>query len=201
MAVSMRSRTVLTRRTILKSAAASAAITAIGGIARPSLSVAPDRAQITHGIQSGDVRASIPAWSGRAPTGRRACWSKRRPPTAFATSSSAVYVDALPESGLHRQRCCWKTCRPVRRSSTASASRICRRAVFGEAAGRAFPHAAGRTPLGLVRVVGRHDGPGLGHRHGTRRHAHLCDHAAQPAGFLHPFAATTSMPTARLPPN
>ena len=57
MAASMRSRTVLTRRTILKSAAVSAAITAIGGIARPSLSVAPDRAQITHGIQSGDVFA------------------------------------------------------------------------------------------------------------------------------------------------
>ena len=64
MAANMRSRTVLSRRTVLKSAAASAAITAIGGIARPSLSFAPDRAQITHGIQSGDVGAeSAVVWA------------------------------------------------------------------------------------------------------------------------------------------
>jgi hypothetical protein len=35
-------------------------------------------------------------------------------------------------------------------------------------------------------VVGRYRRPGLGHRRGARRHAHLRDHAAQPSGFLHP---------------
>jgi alkaline phosphatase D len=55
MAANRRRPAVLSRRALLKSAGASAALTAIGGIARPSLSFAPDRAQITHGIQSGDI--------------------------------------------------------------------------------------------------------------------------------------------------
>ena len=41
MAVHMRRRAALTRRTLLKNAGASAALTAIGGIARPSLCFAP----------------------------------------------------------------------------------------------------------------------------------------------------------------
>jgi alkaline phosphatase D len=55
--MAMRRRAAFTRRALLKTATASAALTAIGGIARPSLSFAPDRAQITHGVQSGDVSA------------------------------------------------------------------------------------------------------------------------------------------------
>ena len=97
MAASMRSRTVLTRRTILKSAAASAAITAIGGIARPSLSVAPDRAQITHGIQSGDVRARSGVVWARADRPSRML-VETATTDSFRDIKSAVYVDALPES-------------------------------------------------------------------------------------------------------
>jgi alkaline phosphatase D len=87
----------VTRRTLLRSAGASAALTAIGTIARPSLSFAPDRAQITHGIQSGDVTAD----SG-------VVWSRADRPSrmlvevattdSFRDIKSAVYVDALPES-------------------------------------------------------------------------------------------------------
>jgi len=97
MAASMRSRTVLTRRTILKSAAASAAITAIGGIARPSLSVAPDRAQITHGIQSGDVFAESGVVWARADRPSRMLVEVATT-DSFRDIKSAVYVDALPES-------------------------------------------------------------------------------------------------------
>ena len=80
MAVTMR-----TRRAFLKTASATAAISAIGGIARPSLSFAPDRPQITHGLQSGDIDGeSGVVWA--APTGRRACWSRSPPRTVFATS-------------------------------------------------------------------------------------------------------------------
>src|SRR5262249_12554590 len=52
MAVTMRNRMALTRRAVMKSTVATAAWSVIGGIARPSLSFAPDRPQITHGIQS-----------------------------------------------------------------------------------------------------------------------------------------------------
>src|SRR5437764_2608083 len=43
------------RRRFLTTAAASSAISALGGIARPYLSRAADRPLISHGIQSGDV--------------------------------------------------------------------------------------------------------------------------------------------------
>ena len=55
------------------------------------------------------------------------------------------------------------------------------------AAGRAFPHAVERPALGLLPVVGRHHGPRLGHRSGTRRHAQLRHHAQQSARLLHPL--------------
>ena len=55
MAVTMRHGASLTRRRLLTTVASSAAITALGGIAKPYLSRAADRPRITHGIQSGDV--------------------------------------------------------------------------------------------------------------------------------------------------
>lgn len=48
-------RIPVSRRRFLATAAASTAISAGGGIARPYLSRAADRPLITHGIQSGDV--------------------------------------------------------------------------------------------------------------------------------------------------
>ena len=55
MAVIRRTGAALTRRRFLTTAASSAAITAVGGIARPSISHVADRPMITHGVQSGDV--------------------------------------------------------------------------------------------------------------------------------------------------
>src|SRR5882672_3526525 len=87
----------LTRRRFLTTAASSAAITAVGGIAKPGLSRAADRPVITHGIQSGDVSVD----SGMV-------WARADRPArmlvevvtsdSFKTIRSAVYVDALPES-------------------------------------------------------------------------------------------------------
>jgi len=86
----------LTRRTLLKSAGASAALTAIG-IARPSLSYAPDRAQITHGIQSGDVTADSGVVWSRADRPSRML-VEAATSDSFSDIKSAVYVDALPET-------------------------------------------------------------------------------------------------------
>src|SRR5262249_59913563 len=53
-----------------------------------------------------------------------------------------------------------------------------------------FSHRAERPALDLVRVVARHRRPRLGPRRSARRPAHLRDHAAQPARFLHPQPRT-----------
>ena len=97
MAVIMRSRAAFTRRALLKRTAATAALTAIGGVARPSLSFAPDRPQITHGVQSGDVSA-----------GSGVVWARADRPSrmlvevattdSFRDIRSRVFVDALPET-------------------------------------------------------------------------------------------------------
>ena len=97
MAVNMRRRAVLTRRALLKTASASAAITAIGGIARPSLSFAPDRAQITHGVQSGDVSIDSGVVWARADRPSRMLVEVATT-DSFRDIKSAVFVDALPES-------------------------------------------------------------------------------------------------------
>jgi len=84
------------RRHLLQLTAGSAAFTALGGIARPYLSRAADRPQITHGVQSGDVSID----SG-------VVWARADRPARMqievATSDSfkdprGVFVDALPES-------------------------------------------------------------------------------------------------------
>ena len=55
MAVTIRIGASSSRRRFLSTAAASAAVTLAGGIAKPYLSRAADRPLITHGVQSGDV--------------------------------------------------------------------------------------------------------------------------------------------------
>ncbi len=97
MAVGTRSRAAFTRRALLKTAAASAAFTAIGGIARPSLSWAPDRPQITHGVQSGDVSVDSGVVWARADRPSRMLVEVATT-DSFRDIQSVVLVDALPES-------------------------------------------------------------------------------------------------------
>ena len=97
MAVAMRGRARLTRRALLKTASASAAITAISGIARPSLSLAPDRPQITHGVQSGDVSAESGVVWARADRPSRMLVEVATT-DSFRDVRRGVFVDALPES-------------------------------------------------------------------------------------------------------
>jgi alkaline phosphatase D len=97
MAVTRRSRTALTRRAVIKQSAATAAVTAIGGIARPSLSYAPGRPQITHGVQSGDVSLDSGMVWARADRASRMLVEVATTDT-FRDIVRAVYVDALPET-------------------------------------------------------------------------------------------------------
>lgn len=97
MAVRNPNGAMLTRRTLLRTASASLVTIAAGGIARPALSLAPDRPRITHGIQSGDVS-----------DGSGVVWARADRPArmlvevattdSFRDVRAGVFVDALPES-------------------------------------------------------------------------------------------------------
>ena len=97
MAITVRNRTALTRRAVMRSTVATAACTAIGGIAYPSLSFAPGRPQITHGIQSGDVSADSGVVWACADRPARMLVEVATSDT-FRDIGRAVFVDALPES-------------------------------------------------------------------------------------------------------
>src|ERR1700694_351198 len=88
---------VLTRRRFLATAASSAAITAVGGIAKPSLSRASDRPRITHGIQSGDVSVDSGMVWARADRPSRMLVEVATS-DSFRNVRSTVFVDALPET-------------------------------------------------------------------------------------------------------
>jgi len=90
-------RIPVSRRRFLATAAASTAISTIGGIARPYLSRAADRPLITHGIQSGDVsNGSAVVWA-RADRPARML-AEIATTDSFKTIHRAVFVDALPET-------------------------------------------------------------------------------------------------------
>ena len=90
-------RIPVSRRRFLATAAASTAISTIGGIARPYLSRAADRPLITHGIQSGDVsNGSAVVWA-RADRPARML-AEIATTDSFKTIHRTVFVDALPET-------------------------------------------------------------------------------------------------------
>ena len=90
-------RIPLSRRRFLTTAAASTAISAVGGIAKPYLSRAADRPQITHGVQSGDVSLDSAVIWARADRPARML-AEVATSDSFKTITRAVFVDALPET-------------------------------------------------------------------------------------------------------
>ena len=97
MAVTMRNGAALTRRRFLSTAGATAAVSVLGGIAKPSLSRVGDRPIITHGIQSGDVSVDSGIVWARADRAARMLVEVATT-DGFKTIRGAVYVDALPET-------------------------------------------------------------------------------------------------------
>jgi alkaline phosphatase D len=88
---------LLTRRRIVTNSMATAALAAIGGIAKPYLSRAADRPVISHGVQSGDVTTDSGVVWARADRPARMLveWSTTE---SFRTVEHAGFVDALPET-------------------------------------------------------------------------------------------------------
>src|SRR5260370_34813057 len=87
----------LSRRRFLTTAAASTALTAVGGIAKPYLSRAATRPLITHGVQAGDVSADGGVIWARTDRPARML-AEVATTDSFKTIQRAMYVDALPES-------------------------------------------------------------------------------------------------------
>jgi len=81
-------RRPLSRRRFLAVTAASTAISAVGGIARPYLSRAADRPVITHGIQSGDVTNDSAVVWARADRPGPHVGRRSRPATASRPSTA-----------------------------------------------------------------------------------------------------------------
>ena len=90
-------RIPVSRRRFLATAAASTAISAAGGIAKPYLSRAADRPLITHGMQSGDVSTDFGVVWARADRPARML-VEIATTDSFKTIHHAVFVDALPET-------------------------------------------------------------------------------------------------------
>ena len=74
-------------------------------------SAAPPTGRASRTACSRATSRPIPASCGRAPTGPPACWSRRRPPTASATSSPAP-MSTRCRKAISPPRCCSRTCRP-----------------------------------------------------------------------------------------
>ena len=124
--------------------------------------------------------------SGRAPTARPACRSNVRR-LRVSRPSSVRLRPTHCRTAISPQRCCSAACRPGRTFLSRALRRHQRERHRRRDAGRALPHRAHGAKLGVVRLVGRYDGAGLGHRRKPRRDADLPHHARQPSGLLHPF--------------
>src|SRR5262245_25551647 len=85
------------RRRFLSTTAASMALGAIGTIARPAVSRAGDRPQVSHGVQSGDVSTNSGVVWARADRPAR-MQVEIATTDSFKDIRGGVFVDALPES-------------------------------------------------------------------------------------------------------
>jgi alkaline phosphatase D len=90
---------ILTRRRFIATSASTAAITLVGGVAKPYLSRAADRPAVTHGLQSGDVGVDSGVVWARADRPAR-MQVEISTTDSFRTIRHGVFADALPESDL-----------------------------------------------------------------------------------------------------
>ena len=177
---------MLSRRRLLASAWGAGALTVLGGVARPYLSRAADRPQ--H-----HARHSVRRYLAR----RRHRVGARRPAGAHDGRGG----DDRELQGHHPRRPRSMRCRRAispRRSLLENLPagqdifyrvRFARHRLADDRA--ASRRSAASAPRRTTSVECRSCGPAiprrLGHRRGARRHAHLRDDAAQPAGLLRPL--------------
>jgi alkaline phosphatase D len=96
MAIAIRARKSLTRRALLVRSASTVALAGLGSLARPYLSRAADRPQITGGIQSGDVSGGSAVVWARADRPAR-LQVEYATVESFKTILGTASSDALPD--------------------------------------------------------------------------------------------------------
>ena len=134
----------LSRRRFLSTAGAGA----IGALAMPYLSRAADRPIVTSGVQSGDVGADGGVVWARADRPRR-CWSRSPRRNPLPMRGRCRRSRRCPKATSPR-KCCWRTCPPDRRSSTASGFATSR--IPASRASRWSDASAPRRPIGATSV-------------------------------------------------
>src|SRR5271166_2124261 len=97
MPVTMRAGATPSRRRFLATAGAGAAVTMLGGIAKPRISRAADRPLITHGIQSGDVSTDSGVVWARADRPARML-VEASTSDSFDDVLQGGFLDVLPET-------------------------------------------------------------------------------------------------------
>ena len=199
--MAIRIRNDLTRRRVIASGASAAALAAIGGIARPSIS------------RRGRPAAGHP----RRAVGRRlgrfggVVWARADRPARMLVEIATT--DSFKNIRARRVRRCAAGERSHRQGADRGPARRAGHLLSrplpgprladhrGRAGGRPLPHRAGRPPLALVRLVGRHRRPGLGHR---RSRAAACAPTRRCSATGRTSSSTTatpSTPTGRSPPS
>ena len=176
----------LSRRQLLVRSAATCAVAGLGSLARPYLSRAADRPLITSGIQSGDVSANsavIWARADRAGTDAGRMFCRRE----FQDHHWLGYRRCIAGRRFHLKGAARRPAGRAGHFLSRTLRRHQRERHRRRGAARAFPYRTDRANIGIVRLVGRYDGAGLGHRRKPWRDADLPHHARQPSGLLHPF--------------
>jgi alkaline phosphatase D len=95
--MTLRIKSMLSRRRFIAAAASTTASAAVGGIARPYISRAADRPVISHGVQSGDVGIDSGVVWARADRPSR-MWIEIATTGSFKDIQKKLFVDALPEA-------------------------------------------------------------------------------------------------------
>ena len=158
-----RGKTLLTRRRFLARSAQGVALAGLGHIASPYLSFAASRPVLTHGLQSGDIADNAGIVWARADRASRLVIEASTTEN-FSDICCTTFADALPESDftakvlLEDLPAGQEIFYRVTPHDLASSCRARR------GADRTLPHRALGYATGLVRLVRRRGGAGLGHR-------------------------------------
>jgi len=154
-----------------------------------------------HGLQSGDTLDGRRRSVGHAPTVPRACWSRAATHRQLQGHPPLGLCRCAPPRATSPRRCCSTGCRPDRMSSIACAFRTSRSRPSAASRWLAVsrPRPADKT-LGILRLVRRHDGAGLGHRRRAWRHEVLRHDAEETDRTSSSIPATRSTPTDRSRP-
>ncbi len=158
-----RGKTLLTRRRFLARSAQGVALAGFGHIASPYLSFAASRPVLTHGLQSGDIADNGGIVWARADRASRLVIEASTTEN-FNDICCTTFADALPESDFTAKVLLEDLPAGQEIFYRVTPHDLASPAARGEAQTGRFRTAPIGHAIGLVRLVRRRGGAGLGHR-------------------------------------